>query len=257
MEEKDHNSIQVIDRTLDIIELLSTEQKDMGLTEISKRVELHKTTVYRILSTLLSRGYVERGSEKTYKMGAKLMEIASCHINDLELQTEARPFLWELSAKYNLVSHLGVLNENNVVYIEKLDAFTRLRLYAQVGYRVPAYPSSLGKCLISSFSETQLSEYMEKYRFVEYTKYTITDKKQYKAHLRKVRSQGWGMDNQEQVIGQRCIGAPIYDYRGEMIAAVSGSGVLEQIPDEKIEIIAEYIKNLGLEISKRLGYNRE
>lgn len=255
MEEKNQKNVQVIDRTLDIIELLSTEQQGLGVTEISKRTNLHKTTVHRILSSLSSRGYVEKDKSSEYKIGRKLIEIVSCHINDLELQTEARPYLWELSSQFNLTAHLGVLDGWHVVYIEKLDIYTRLRLYTQIGYRVPAYCSSLGKCLLSCLSDIELTEAMSKCPFERFTPHTIVGLPALKKHLRKVRIQGWAIDDQEHTIGERCIGAPIYDYRGEVIAAVSGSGTLEQLPDEKIITVAQYISKIGIEISKRLGYS--
>ena len=254
--EDKNNNVQVIDRTLDIIELLSTEQKGLGVTEISRKTNLHKTTVHRILSTLYSRNYVEKNNNGEYKIGLKLIEIAGCHINELELQTEARPYLWELSPKYNLTSHLGVLDGLNVVYIEKLELYTHMRLYTQIGYRVPAYCSSLGKCLLSSLSEKELEEIMATCTFDRFTENTICNINSLKNQLRKIRVQKWAMDDQEQIIGQRCIAAPIYDYRGEVIAAVSGSGGLEQIPDDKIKAISDYIVNIAIEISKRLGYKQ-
>jgi IclR family transcriptional regulator, KDG regulon repressor len=253
IEEKKSN-VQVIDRTLDIIELLSTEQNGLGVTEISKRTNLHKTTVHRILSSLYTRNYVEKNKNGEYKIGLKLIEIAGCHINELELQTEARSYLLELSSKYNLTSHLGVLDGLDVVYIEKLETYSHMRLYKQIGYRTPAYCSSLGKCLLSSLSEMELEEIMANCTFERFTANTICDINSFKKHLRNIRIQKWAMDNQEQTIGQRCIAAPIYDYRGDVIAAVSGSGNLEQLPDEKINVIADYIVNIAIEISKRLGY---
>ncbi|WP_461207875.1 IclR family transcriptional regulator [Clostridium sp. DL1XJH146] len=256
MNESNHKNVQVIDRTLDIIELLSTEQQGLGVTEISIRTNLHKTTVYRILSSLCSRNYVEKNPSNKYQIGRKLIEIVSCHINDLELQTEARPFLLELSSQYNLTCHLGVLDGDQVVYIEKLDSYTKLRLYAQIGYRVPAYCSSLGKCLLSCLSDTELEETISLCQFEKFTPNTIVTLPSLKNHLRKVRVQGWAIDNQEYAMSQRCIAAPIYDYRGEVIAAVSGSGTLEQLPDKKIIPIAKHIVQIGIEISERLGYSK-
>jgi DNA-binding IclR family transcriptional regulator len=254
MEEKGHNSIQVIDRALDIIELLSVEQKGLGVTEISKRTHLHKSTAYRIVTSLCSRGYIEKDKNGEYTIGRKLIEIASFHIDNLELQTEARPYLRELSSQYNLTSHLGVLDGWHVVYIEKLDVFSRFGLYSKIGYRVPAYCSSLGKCLLSCLSDIELEDTMATCPFERFTENTITDLPTLKKHLRNVRAQGWAMDDQEHDIGQRCIGAPIYDYRGEMIASLSVSGTIEQITDEKILPIAKHISKIGIEISKRLGY---
>lgn len=251
MDKKESGSVQVLDRTLDIVELLSTERNGLGVTEISKRTGLNKSTAYRILATLLSRGYVDKTPEGRYTVGPTLIGIVSYHINELELQTESRPVLQELSSRYQLIAHLGVIDGSSVVYIEKIDPMERVKNYNKIGYRVPAHSSSLGKCLMAGLSDNMLKSYT----FERYTANTITDADKFRAYLKKVKTQGWAIDNQEQTLGTRCIAAPVYDYRGEMIAAVSGSGNTQQIPDEKIMEIAEAVKQAAAEISKKLGYS--
>ena len=182
------------------------------------------------------------------------MEIVSNHINSLELQTEARPFLNALRAELGLVVNLGILDRHEVVYIEKIDISRNLRLYAQIGMRVPAHCSSLGKVLLSSLPGDDLDYLLQSIRLEVYTKNTIDSPDALKAHLRQVRQQGWGMDNEEYIVGQRCVAAPIYDYRGEVIAAISASGPTTLLTDERLREVVPRVKDTAAQISRRLCY---
>ncbi|MGF6376322.1 IclR family KDG regulon transcriptional repressor [Clostridiales Family XIII bacterium PM5-7] len=247
-------SVQSIERALDIIEAVATEQKGLGLTEISGKVDLHKSTAYRIISTMVKRGYLDKTTDNNYKIGLKLIEAVSCYINSLELQTEARPFVAQITAKLGLTSHLGILDGDKVVYIEKMDVVSTVRMYSQIGLRMHAYCSSLGKCLLSNYSKDEIDTIMKDCGFIKFTPNTISSLDQLHQEIAKVRKQAWAMDDEEYEIGHRCIGAPIYDYRGDIIAAISASGDKHVLTDDRIEEVAEYVKMTALEISKDMGY---
>ncbi|MEG0091258.1 MAG: helix-turn-helix domain-containing protein, partial [Oscillospiraceae bacterium] len=120
---EDNKSIQSVERALDIIEVLATESSGLGITEISSRVGLAKSTVHRFMTTLTKRGYAAQCNDGKYKLGLKLIESVSCYINSLELQTEARPYLAAITSKLGLTAHLGILESDQVIYIEKMDVF--------------------------------------------------------------------------------------------------------------------------------------
>ena len=246
----DERGVQSIDRALDIIEVLAVEESGLGVTEIASRVGLHKSTAYRIIETLYNRGYLNKTQDNNYKIGLKLIEAVSCYINSLELETQARPYVAQITAELGLTSHLGVLEGDKVVYIEKMDVFSSVRMYSQIGLRMHAYCSSLGKCMLSGYSRKELGEIMKDCSFIKFTPNTISNIEE----LHKVRKQGWAMDDEEYEIGHRCIGAPIYDYRGEIIAAISASGDKHMLTDDRIEPVAEYVTKVALEISRGLGY---
>lgn len=248
-------SVQVVDRIFDILEYLSQSNEPKGPTDIATATGIHKSTVFRLLASMCSRGYIEKiESDGTYHLGIKLVEIASNHINNLELQTEARPFLSELHASLGLIVHIGILDRREVVYVEKMDISRNLRLYTQIGMRVPAYCSSLGKCLLSRLSGEDLEDLFFNFELVRYTPNTITSLQELKPHLRQVRGQGWAIDDEEYIIGNRCIAAPILDYRGEIIAAVSASGPVSLMTDARIPEIAEQVSGTAHLISRRLCY---
>ena len=252
------DAVQVVERVLDILEYLSAERSARGPTDIAAATDLNKTTVYRLLSSLHKRGYVEKNETSgTYRVGVKLVEIASNHINNLELQTEARPYLYEMQSELGLTVHLGILDRHEVVYVEKMDINPNLRRYAQIGVRVPAQCSSLGKCLLSGLSSDELTHAMRGCTFPKYTDRTITGLRELKTYLREVRQQGWAIDDEEHTPGQRCIGAPIYDYRGDIIAAISASGPTSLLTDERIPDTVRSVTKTAAEISRRLCYRIE
>ena len=248
------DSIRVLDRCFDILELLAQSQRPMTLTEITKKSEISKTTTYRLLQALHSRHYVDKDKNNAYSIGVKLFEVVSTHINGLELQTEAKPFLSTLKEELELSIHLGILQGPEVVYIEKLEMYPTTKVYSKVGQRSPAYCSSMGKCLLSCLSGEELEDVLGELTFKCYTHNTIQSAWELKQHLRMVRRQGWAMDNEEFLAGNRCIGAPVFDYKGDAIASISASGTLAMITDERIPEIAEKVKQAASAISRRMGY---
>jgi len=204
---------------------------------------------------MYARGYVDKNEQDgTYSMGIKLVEVVSTHINNLELQTEARPILNDLHDSLGLIVHLGILDRHEVVYVEKMDIAPNLRRYAQIGLRVPAQCSSLGKCLLACLSGEELAAALRECRFEAYTKNTITEMDGLRKHLREVRQQGWAIDDEEYMSGHRCVGAPVFDYRGETIAAVSASGPVSLLTDERIAEVVSKVQQAASLISRKLCY---
>lgn len=246
--------IQSINRALDIIEALSGERNGLGVSEISRRIGLHKSTAYRMLQTLAAREYIEKNDEGNYRIGLNLIKAVSYHINSLELQTEARPFITKVTRELGLTCHMGVLDGNEVVYIEKMDVFSNVRLYAQIGVHVPSYSCSLGKCLLSNYSTSDLRKLMANCTFVRFTDRTIGSIEELIRDLDGVRKRGWAIDDEESETGYRCLGAPIYDYRGDIIAAISASGPTGIFTKDRIRPVAEYLMIQADEISRSMGY---
>lgn len=252
---KNPSGVQSVERSLDIIETIATEPHGMGVSSISEATGMSKSTVHRLLATLLERGYVEKTEDSIYKVGLKLIEVTSLYLNSLELHTEARPYISKITRDLGLTAHLGILEDDQVVYLEKMDILSSVQLYRQIGLRVPAYISSLGKCLLMRYSHDELESVLKNCSFQKLTDNTITSMEEFHNEMNIVRQNGWAIDDEESAMDYRCIGAPIYDYRGDIIAAISASGNLSLIPDERIEFVANYIKDTALEISRGMGYS--
>ncbi|MEG0663181.1 MAG: IclR family transcriptional regulator C-terminal domain-containing protein, partial [Anaerovoracaceae bacterium] len=112
-----------------------------------------------------------------------------------------------------------------------------------------------GKCILAKYSREELFQVMKGCSFISYTENTITDMEALNKEIVSVRERGWGMDDEEFELGNRCIGAPIYDYRGDIIAAISASGTTRVLTKERIEEVSAYVMNIAKEISKEMGYS--
>ena len=154
--------VQVIDRVFDILELLVIEGKGLGVTEISKKLGLSKSTVHRILNGIASRGYLEKSEDGIYSLGIQFVELASRRLNNVELVIESRPYLQELTNIVKQSSHLAILDDCDAVYIDKVELVKNMRLYSQIGKRIPIYCSGLGKSLLLDKQDTVILEKFER-----------------------------------------------------------------------------------------------
>ena len=234
-------TVQSIDRALSIIEALAGEKEGLGVTEISTRVGLHKSTVHRLLSALGERGYVEQRSGGAY-------------LNQVELKTEAQPYLRRLLQLTKQPVHLSMLDGLEIVYIDKIETIHSIRMYSQIGRRSPALCTASGKALLSGLPDAELCERIRSTKLPTYTSRSITDPEALIKEVRLTRQRGWSRDDQEHEPGIRCIAAPIYDYRGNIIAAVSTAGLKQIITPARDEEIAGFVMDAALSISRRMGY---
>lgn len=245
---------QLIDRLLDILELLSLEKEGLGVTEIGNRTGLHKSTVHRIVGALAERGYIEKVSDRSvYKIGLKLVDISSIYLNSVELKTEARPYLHELTKRLGQPSHLAILDGTDAVYIDKVEMVTNIRLYSQIGRRIPVYCSALGKCLLSGLYEDEMQTILSRCSFEKYTANTL-DKERLIHQIRLVKTTGWALDDEEHDEGIRCIASPVFDYRGKIAAAVSIAGPAVIIIPQNDSETGRILQETAIKISKRMGH---
>lgn len=246
--------VQSLDRAFNILELLSREQNGLNLTEIGNRLDLHKSTVYRLLDALKQRGYIEKSSQGSYRLGMEFIELSSLYLNNLELKTEAQPILRELSTLTGNTSFLATVQESEVVYIDKMETFNSLRKYSIIGRRAPMYCTALGKSMLTGMTEDQIRILYHDLEMKAFTKNTITTLDALIDEIDRIRQRGWSVDDEEYEEGLRCVGAPIRDYRNEVIAAVSTSGYISIITRERVEEIAGYVVKAAQDISKRMGF---
>ena len=249
-------AVQSIDRALSILEEISVSKDGLGVTELSARVGLHKSTTHRLLSALLERGYVEKTHGANYRLGGRIIDLSSLFLNQIELKTEAQPYLYKLLQLSKQPVHLGILEGLEVIYIDKLESLSSIRMYSQLGRRVPATCTAMGKSLLSDTGEREVRALLEQVGMRAYTTRSITNADGFIKELRSVRHLGFSRDDQEYEVGIRCIAAPIRDYRGNIIAAVSTSGLKQVITPDRDEEIASYVKEAAASISQRMGYRK-
>ncbi len=249
------NIIQSVDRALRILEGFSLKEKELGVTEISKRTGLNKSTCFGLIQTLQNRGYLEQNSENgKYRLGLKVFVLGQIFEASLELRVLAKPYLEELVDKTKETVHLVIRNKHEAVYVEKVEGPSAISIISQVGNRVNFHCTGVGKVILAHLAEEDVNKIL-KNELARFTKNTITDIEKLKQQLKEIRRDGYSLDDEEIEIGLRCIAAPIFNYRKEVIAALSISGPTMRITDERLRKIAELTKEAAKKISNRLGYD--
>lgn len=246
-------TLQTVDRALQLLELLSEYPSGLTTKEIETQLELNKLNVHRLLVTLENKGFVER-QNNAYVIGLKMVEISSMKLNNIELKTEAVPYLRELVDLLGQPAQIAIQSGTDAVFIEKIQSVNSLRMYSQIGKRIPVYCSSVGKALLMDRSDEEILKLLEKVEFEAITPSTLKTPEDVLNEIRTARITGYTIDNEEHELSIFCIAVPIYDYRGDIIAAVSTAGKNKTFLENPDAEMITAVKEVGKKISKRLGY---
>ncbi|MDQ0338258.1 DNA-binding IclR family transcriptional regulator [Caldalkalibacillus uzonensis] len=248
--------VQSVDRALTLLECLAEETDGLGVTELSNRLDLPKSTISRFLKTLLERQYI-RQNPKTgrYQLGLRILYLYGSLMDHLDVRKVALPYLEALCRETNEVIHLCVRDGAEVVYVEKVESETTIRMHSKVGNRVLMHCTAVGKVLLSELEEDEVAGIISRKGMPRKTENTITDLNKLLTELSAVRSQGYAIDDIEHEEGIRCIGAPIRNHAGQIVAAISISGPTFRMTKERVEQeLSLTIKYYAQLISSQLGY---
>lgn len=248
--------VNSVARALDILDCLATHRGEVGVTEISHELGVHKSTVSRMLATMESRGYVSRnGASGKYCLGMRLVELASYRLEQIDLRTQARPFLEELVRATGETAHLAVFDQGKVVYVDKVDTPQTLMMRSKIGYRVFAHCTALGKAILAALPDELVEQVINEKGLPRFTPNTIVDPLALKEHLRRVRVQGYAIDDEEHEEGIRCAAAAILDHAGRVVGALSVSGPTLRISRQEVETIGNLVRDNARRLSVSLGYH--
>ena len=248
--------IKVLDKTFSILDILLQHGSTMHMTEIAEKLGFYPSTIHRILDTLKYWGYVEQNpNTQKYQLGLKLLELGMARYHQMDLVKEATPCLKKLAKQCNETVHLGVLEEGEVMYLAKEESSQTIRMISYVGKRAPLHCTALGKVLLTYLSSEERKKILGEKVLPRLTENTITDKRELEKELSKVREQGFALDREENEKDVRCIAAPIRNYHGKVIAAISISSPIFRIDKNTQNNQKEALIEISKKISKRLGYN--
>lgn len=248
-------SVPALERALAVLELLAGSRAGLTLPEISRRLRLPKSSVHCLLVTLERRGYLHR-NERTmrYLFGAKLFSLANMALSGLELREIAAPFLRALSEETRLTVHLAILERSEAVLIDKVEPPGQYRLATWLGKRMDVHCTGVGKALIAYLPDEELSRLVRDRGLPRHNENSIVSLRKLKEELARVRRMGFSTDDEEDEIGLRCIGAPIFDQTGKVVAALSLSGTVSQVREDNSAALAEAAKQAASSISRALGF---
>ncbi len=246
--------VRALERALQILSSFTLAEPELSLSELSMATDLAPSTTLRMLSILAQYGYVERSAATDrYRIGVGMFERGSIYIQTTTVEAQAKVPLADLARECNQTASLAVLDRGEIVHIAVFPPDRAIRYYAPLGQREMAHCTGLGKVLLSGLSNQELEEVVDQRGLPGRTDRTITTIAALRAHLRRVREQGYAIDNEESVVGLRCVAAPIFDDRNRIAAAMSASGSAAEFNEETIPGLLGAIKRTAGIISARLG----
>ncbi len=243
--------VQVLDRAVAILELLSGSSSEMSLGELTDATGLHKSTVHRLLQVLETHHLVSKSVlHGRYRLGMKLFELGSRAVANLDLRDRFRSRLEWLVLRTAETVHLCVMDDDEMLYIDKLEPERSLRISSTIGKRVGVHCSAVGKAMLACLPEQNVREILRRRGMARRTPHTIVDANRLIAELECVRLRGYALDQEETMEGLCCVGAPIFDELGRAVAAISISGPAFRFTAQKIETLAETLRNVTRELTE-------
>ena len=248
--------VQVIDRVVGLLEAVASQKSGLTLVEISERLRVHRSTVYRLLMVLERHGLVGKGPlNSRYHLGLKFFELASKVVAQQDVRECARPHLERLVFETGETAHLCILDHDEVLYLEKVEAQRTVRIPSIVGRRYPAHCGATGKSLLAFLPEKEVDDLIKRKQLKAYTRNTITTPAQLKAELQLIRDRGYSFDNEEFEEGLKCIGAPVRDYSGRVIASIGIAGPTFRMTEAKVLVLADSVIEAANALSGKLGHH--
>jgi len=255
---KSEYAIQTVDNAVRLIEAFESDE-ELGVTELARRLHLHKNNVFRLLATLEQRGYVEETPDDRYRLGSACLRMGQSYLRSNSLLTRTRSILEALTGAIRETTHLAVLRGFAVVHLDGEQAEGPLQATKRLGERLPCHCTALGKVLVGCDRAETLESFDREMivpgKLEASTERTLVARDPLVEHLGKVRSQGWALDLEEYALGLHCAAAPIFDAEGRAVGAISASGPALRLGRERLEheVVPELQRAAGT-VSESLGY---
>lgn len=249
------DSVKSVERALQLLELLGAVDESLGISDLARSSGLAVGTVHRLLNTLNQLGYVEQDvATRKYTLGIRILHLRGAVARRLNLGEQAMPIMKTLMRRVNETVHLAVLSEGEIFYIERIEGLQTQNMYTQIGKRGPVHCTALGKTIMAYLPEHAVDQILADKGMARKTHKTITDPIVFKHELEQIRRQEYAVDDNESELAVRCIAAPIRDYTGSVVAAVSVSGPAVRMRPERDYDLSKEVRWAAQQISVGLGY---
>ncbi|MDR3765219.1 MAG: IclR family transcriptional regulator [Acidobacteriota bacterium] len=246
--------VQVLDRAVGILELLSKTEEEMSLGELTAAIGLHKSTVHRLLMVLEGHGLVERSSlHGRYRLGLRLFELGSTAVANLRLRDSARPRMVRLANEVQETIHLSVLDHGSAICIDQIEPERSVRMTFHIGNRFAAHATASGKAILAHLPESALQEYLHAYTLRSFTRKTIIDAEQLAAELNQARELGYAVSDGEADLEVTSVAVPVFGRHGEVLASLGATGPIYRMARERIPSLGERLRSMAAELSAQLN----
>lgn len=249
-------TVPAIRRTVALLDLLAQSSRSLSLSEISRRLVLPKSSVHRILATLEEQEFVHRNRDTDrFSLGVRLMALSKAALEGAELREQAMPPLLRLQQDTGLTVHMAIRQHKQAVLIAKLEPLGQPTVGTWIGRAMDLNSTAAGKALIAYLPDAEVARLFSSRAFVRHNHCTIVGMAHLHRELAAVRECGYALDNEEDELGVRCVGAPVFQGR-RVVAAISVAGFLDQVEENRIGSIASRVKQAAVLISAQLSRTR-
>lgn len=249
--------IKSIVKAVWVINTLADAGQSLSLSQMSAKLQISKSTLHGIVSTLVDVGFVVQEQQTgRYRLGTRLFEIGGAICNQWNVRKIAYPLIQQIVAEIDETVHMAVLDGGEVLYINKQESTNSIRIVTDIGVKLPAHCTGLGKALLSGLGMLELQRLIKQKGLTKHTETTITDPDELWKELEKIRRLGYAVDEQEFVEGLRCVAVPIYNHSGEIISALSISGPVSRMRAEKFSLCRGSLLAAAVDISRQMGYEK-
>ncbi len=242
-----------LNRAISILNLFNNQKETWGITEISRELDLPKSTVHGLVKTFESHHYLEMTEGGKYRLGIRVYELGMTYQTSARLETVSEPQIRQLINKYRQSVHVAIYAGRMAVFVIANKAGSSNIIVPRIGAGIAAYCTGVGKAMLAWQSPSHIDEYLQSEPLTPYTAHTITSPEILREELQKIRDNGYAVDQEEALLGVGCVAAPIFGSSGQVIAAISISGTPETINSRLAECI-EDVKLAGRAIGIGMGY---
>jgi DNA-binding IclR family transcriptional regulator len=243
-----------LDKGLSLLARICDAASPPRFVDLLRDTGMPKATLHRMLGALLAHRLIALDPhDQTYVVGLRALEMAQRSWEGMDLRRAAAEEIQWLGEKTGDTVHLAVLDETEVVYVDKVESRQPIRMFSAVGKRGPLYCTGVGKAMAAFLDEAERSRIAERLAIRKFTPNTVASRAAFLRHLEEIRARGYALDLEEHELGIRCAAAPIFNHRGEVVGGVSVTAPSFRLPPERLEKIAPFVVQAARRITRNLG----
>ncbi len=251
-------TIQSVKRALNILSLFSSSQSTLGIADISRMMGLPKPTVHGLVQTLHDEGFISQDVQtRKYSVGLKVVELGVLLAGNLKINQIAADLVQQLALNTQQNARIAIWDADSMLISQNLFPAIEFTQFQQIGPRVPAYCTGIGKAVLSTLTAARMDEYLEKTPLFRFTPHTITERGPLLRCLEEARENGYAMEKGELLQGLGCVAVPVFDFTGDAVGAISVSGTPDILVKKLLADIVSQLIPIGIEVSRRMGHRPE
>jgi DNA-binding IclR family transcriptional regulator len=255
MSDQNDSSSTAVERTLLILEAAAQREGGLSNAEFSRKLKIPKSSASYILRTLEQHGYLRRDREGgRYRIGMKVLNLSRAALSGVDVREVALPIMRHLVDRIRITTHLAVLDHGEAVYVEKVEAPGFIKMNTWIGRRMEVHSTAVGKALMAYLDAKESEAILRRRGLKKLTPHTITTQPRLLQEFERVRQMGYAVDDEENSLGARCVGAPIFNAEGRIEAAIASTGTINDVPREAVSHVADMVKEAARRISSQIGY---